>query len=244
MRLGYAPCEPDDELDGSWSREQLLEMDARFVAAVEQAFELGLWGRHLSERRATPEGQVMRDHYHHFSHPVLLDLPAQPTTDLFSEMDQTADEAIKGSGGRACPSPPPPSHPRAARALRAGTLNKINYPSTRGIGAIRCGETPKPGMIGGEVPIKHGSADGALASSRRREASPSAPSAAREVVIEMTLAIARRPKVAQATAQVGCIRYVSQRPAAVRIRTKYDQGGLLLSRPLAPWSPSGVPARR
>ena len=146
MRLGYAPCEPDDELDGSWSREQLLEMDARFVAAVEQAFELGLWGRHLSERRATPEGQVMRDHYHHFSHPVLLDLPAQPTTDLFSEMDQIADEAIKGSGGRACPSPPPPGHPRAARVLRPGAAFLRSS-------KVRHGETPKPRMPRGEVPI-------------------------------------------------------------------------------------------
>jgi hypothetical protein len=40
MRLGVL-YEPDDEPDGGWTREQLLEMDARFVAAVEQAFPLG-----------------------------------------------------------------------------------------------------------------------------------------------------------------------------------------------------------
>ena len=37
----------DDELygDGLWSREQLEEMDNRFTAAVERAFELGLESR-------------------------------------------------------------------------------------------------------------------------------------------------------------------------------------------------------
>jgi hypothetical protein len=34
-----------DELDGTWSREQLLEMDGRFTAAVERAFGLGLESR-------------------------------------------------------------------------------------------------------------------------------------------------------------------------------------------------------
>lgn len=34
----------------------------------------------------------MRDHYREFSHPVLVDLPLQPTTDLFTEMDEIADE--------------------------------------------------------------------------------------------------------------------------------------------------------
>jgi|AmaraimetFIIA100_FD_contig_71_2521151_length_560_multi_3_in_0_out_0_2 hypothetical protein len=33
----------------------------------------------------------MRDHYRHFSHPV-LELSPAPTTDLFAEMDQIADE--------------------------------------------------------------------------------------------------------------------------------------------------------
>jgi len=40
MRLGYH--EPEDELDGIWTREQLLEMNALFAAALEKAFELGL----------------------------------------------------------------------------------------------------------------------------------------------------------------------------------------------------------
>src|SRR5262245_14870283 len=34
----------------------------------------------------------MRDHYRQFSHPVLVDLPAQPRVDLFTEMDEVADE--------------------------------------------------------------------------------------------------------------------------------------------------------
>lgn len=34
----------------------------------------------------------MRDHYHGFSHPVLVDLPAEPPSDLFGEMDVVAGE--------------------------------------------------------------------------------------------------------------------------------------------------------
>src|SRR5262249_40056558 len=34
----------------------------------------------------------MRDHYHGFSHPVLLELPPEPTMSLFGEMDAVADE--------------------------------------------------------------------------------------------------------------------------------------------------------
>ena len=51
MRLGTL-YEPEDEVDGVWSREQLLEMDARFVAALEQAFRLG------HEHRTSAAGQV------------------------------------------------------------------------------------------------------------------------------------------------------------------------------------------
>jgi len=51
MRLGYS-LEPDDELDGAWSREQLVDMNARFVAALNRAIELGL------ESRASAAGQV------------------------------------------------------------------------------------------------------------------------------------------------------------------------------------------
>jgi hypothetical protein len=42
MRFGdHTPCEPDDELDGLWSREQLLEMNARFADQLERAFACG-----------------------------------------------------------------------------------------------------------------------------------------------------------------------------------------------------------
>jgi len=51
MRLGYHD-EPDDELDGSWTHEQLEAQDARFAAALERAFELGL------ESRASAAGQI------------------------------------------------------------------------------------------------------------------------------------------------------------------------------------------
>jgi hypothetical protein len=39
------PPQPGDEAVGGWSREQLIRMDADFVAQVERAFESG------SERR-------------------------------------------------------------------------------------------------------------------------------------------------------------------------------------------------
>jgi len=42
---------PGDECE-TWTREQLVEMDARFVAALEQAFELGL------ENKASAAGQL------------------------------------------------------------------------------------------------------------------------------------------------------------------------------------------
>ena len=32
---------PEDELDGGWTREQLEAMNARFIAALEQAFLRG-----------------------------------------------------------------------------------------------------------------------------------------------------------------------------------------------------------
>src|SRR5262249_11792934 len=37
-------------------------------------------------------GDLVRDHYHGFSHPVLVDLPAATLSDLFSEMNVLADE--------------------------------------------------------------------------------------------------------------------------------------------------------
>ena len=46
MRLGYHTLyEPEDELDGIWTREQLLRMDDCFVVAVEAAIRLGLENR-------------------------------------------------------------------------------------------------------------------------------------------------------------------------------------------------------
>jgi len=67
MRLDYC-CNDDraeDPEPGAWSREALEAMDARFVAALEQAFELGLESRtsaageiklkpSLGPRRVTP----------------------------------------------------------------------------------------------------------------------------------------------------------------------------------------------
>jgi len=50
--LALALHDPADELDGTWPREQLLEMDSRFTAALERAFELEL------ERRSSARAQV------------------------------------------------------------------------------------------------------------------------------------------------------------------------------------------
>jgi hypothetical protein len=53
MRLGcHILYEAEDERDGPWTREQLLEMDARFTEQLEKAFRLGL------ESRASAAGQV------------------------------------------------------------------------------------------------------------------------------------------------------------------------------------------
>src|SRR5262249_61253427 len=41
----FVPCLPGDEVCGDYTREQLLEMNDRFVAAVETAFEAGLGSR-------------------------------------------------------------------------------------------------------------------------------------------------------------------------------------------------------
>src|SRR5215472_7181876 len=38
----FVPCLPGDEVCGDYTREQLLEMNNRFVAAVEAAFAAGL----------------------------------------------------------------------------------------------------------------------------------------------------------------------------------------------------------
>jgi len=40
-QLATAPCEPGDELQGDYTREQLVRMDTRFVHAVERAIANG-----------------------------------------------------------------------------------------------------------------------------------------------------------------------------------------------------------
>jgi len=40
--LVRASYEPGDELQGGWTREQLIRMDDRFVERLERAFRLGL----------------------------------------------------------------------------------------------------------------------------------------------------------------------------------------------------------
>jgi len=60
IEYAACPCDSDvipctrrgDELNGSWTREQLEEMSARFAERLEQAFELGL------ESRDSAAGQV------------------------------------------------------------------------------------------------------------------------------------------------------------------------------------------
>jgi len=48
----YLTYDPNDTLDGSWTHEQLIEMDARFTERLEEAFRLGL------ENRESAAGQV------------------------------------------------------------------------------------------------------------------------------------------------------------------------------------------
>ena len=53
MRLNgfsLARYEPGDELQGGWSREELEAQNARFAAALERAFELGLESRESARR--------------------------------------------------------------------------------------------------------------------------------------------------------------------------------------------------
>ena len=49
LHLTYAP---NDDRDGSWTREELEAMNARFTEAMERAFEAGL------ESRASAAGQI------------------------------------------------------------------------------------------------------------------------------------------------------------------------------------------
>jgi len=50
--LALALRDPADELDGTWTREQLEQMNAAFTTALERAFELGL------ESRESAAGQI------------------------------------------------------------------------------------------------------------------------------------------------------------------------------------------
>jgi hypothetical protein len=45
LEIDPAPYDRDDDLDGPWTREQLITMSLRFAMALEQAFELGLESR-------------------------------------------------------------------------------------------------------------------------------------------------------------------------------------------------------
>jgi hypothetical protein len=47
------PSQPGDELQGAWTRKALLEMNARFVAAMEKAIARGLERRPDDLVRAT-----------------------------------------------------------------------------------------------------------------------------------------------------------------------------------------------
>jgi len=58
--LMRAPSKPGDELQGGWSREQLLRMNDRFVVAVEAAFRSGLESP-ASASACEPPGAGNRD---------------------------------------------------------------------------------------------------------------------------------------------------------------------------------------
>src|SRR5215472_19031956 len=77
---------------------------------------------------------------------------------------------LRDQGGRVGPSVPPVGHPKP-HAGPPPWCRLLRAPNARDIGAICCGETPKPRMPRGEVPIKHGSSDGGLATAPAREIS-------------------------------------------------------------------------
>jgi hypothetical protein len=55
--LVRAPSKPGDELQGGWSREQLIRMDSDFVVAVERAIAAGKESRqaaHQDQARLKP----------------------------------------------------------------------------------------------------------------------------------------------------------------------------------------------
>jgi len=75
MRLGcHILYETEDERDGLWSREQLIEMNARFTERLERAFALGL------ESRASAAGQVK--------------LPASPSPRWVSPLTREIQEGL------------------------------------------------------------------------------------------------------------------------------------------------------
>src|SRR5262249_5447247 len=62
----FVPCIPGDEVCGDWTRDELEQMNASFVEAVERAFELGLESRAAAaatvnvngKQRLTEEGTI------------------------------------------------------------------------------------------------------------------------------------------------------------------------------------------
>ena len=52
--LALALHDPADERHGEWSRKELEAMNARFIAALEQAFELALHHRKRSHYAQAP----------------------------------------------------------------------------------------------------------------------------------------------------------------------------------------------
>jgi len=59
--LAYALLyDPDDECCGGWSQEQLVEMDGRFVAALERAFQSGQEHRESAANQVFPRIRLLR----------------------------------------------------------------------------------------------------------------------------------------------------------------------------------------
>ena len=49
----YLTYDPNDDRDGPWTREELEAMNARFIEAMERAFELGLESRGSAANQIT-----------------------------------------------------------------------------------------------------------------------------------------------------------------------------------------------
>jgi hypothetical protein len=79
-------------------------------------------------RGYSESGDVMGDHYRGFSHPVLVDIPIEPTMSLFDEMDQIADELRAN-----------PDHIETMIRLRSASFNAFAIPvSTAGRNGSTC----------------------------------------------------------------------------------------------------------